>query len=261
MAVVAPTRRELSIAAGGQRFYVRMAAACLAVAVIGFAPTYWIPLLSGRLAVSPITHLHALFFYGWLALLFMQTSLVAAGRLTRHREMGVLGVAIATGMCFVGLGVAINSLKSAMADGFEGAARAFAVVPVSAIALFAVLFAIAIAKTKKPDVHKRLILVATISLLQAAVGRVFFFFLAPPTAEGVVGSLGPPPVSVTVVPGLVADLLIVAAMIRDLRTIGRVHPTYWISGAVVLAVQVLRVPLGTTSAWTQITTWLLALAP
>ena len=36
------------------RFYARMAIACLAVGVIGFAPTYWVPLLRGRLDVAPL---------------------------------------------------------------------------------------------------------------------------------------------------------------------------------------------------------------
>jgi hypothetical protein len=59
----------------------------------------------------------------------------------------------------------------------------------------------------------------------------------------------------------VTDLLIVAAMIHDRRTRGRVHRAYWIAGAVVLAVQVLRVPLGTTSGWQSVVSWLLLLAP
>jgi len=65
-------------------------------------------------------------------------------------------------------------------------------------------------------------------------------------------------VVVTVMPGLLADLLFVLGMIHDRRTRGRVHPVYWIAGAAVVAVQVLRVPLSTTSAWTRVTDWLLA---
>lgn len=39
-----------------QFFYVRIAAACVAVAVIGFAPTYWLPLVRGSLNIAPIFH-------------------------------------------------------------------------------------------------------------------------------------------------------------------------------------------------------------
>jgi hypothetical protein len=102
-------------------------------------------------------------------------------------------------------------------------------------------------------------LVATISILQAAVGRWFLLLFAPARAVGELA--GPPPVGVTVISGLVVDLLIVAAMIHDRRTRGQVHRVYWIAGAAVLAVQVLRVPLSKTHAWSVIAQWVLTLAP
>jgi hypothetical protein len=237
-----------------------MAMACLAVALIGFAPTYWVPLALRTLHVPPLTHLHALFFYGWLLLLLRQASLAASGRLARHRELGVAGVSLATGMCFVGLGMAIGTLKRLEAAGAGDPARAFSIVSVSAVALFAVLFAIAIVNVKKPEVHKRLMIVATVSMLQAAIGRWFLLFFAP-TRAAETGPPAVPPILVTVAPGLVTNLLIVAAMLHDRRTRGKVHPAYWYGGAAVLAVQLLRVPVSTTDAWMRMTHWLVALAP
>jgi hypothetical protein len=96
-------------------------------------------------------------------------------------------------------------------------------------------------------------LVATASLLQAPVGRVFAFIFG-----RTVHRVGPPPIAVTVQPGLVIDLLIVAGMIHDRRTSGRVHPAYWFGGGAVLAVQLLRVPLAGTQAWMRVTDWLVA---
>lgn len=241
------------------RFYVRMAQVSLAVAVIGFAPTYWIPLVRGTLTLAPIVHVHALFFYGWLVLFAWQSELAASGRLQRHRAWGLLGIAVATGMCFVGLAMTIHSLKDGLRAGLEGA-RAFSIVSSTAALLFAGLFATAIRNARNREVHNRLMLVATASLLQAAMGRVFLFFLAPPRPPGFAGTV-PPPVAVTVLPGLIVDLLIVAGMIHDRRTRGSVHRVYWIAGAIVVAVQVLRVPVSGTAAWSQITTWLLAMAP
>ena len=185
-------------------------------------------------------------------LFWAQTSLAAGGRLPRHRELGVVGVSVATAMCFVGVAVTISSLERGSAAGFGREARAFSVVSVTAILLFAVLVAIALVNVTKPDVHKRLMLIATASLLQAGIGRWFALFLRPP------GVNPPPPVVVTVMPGILADLLFVLGMIHDRRTRGRVHPVYWIAGGVVVAVQVLRVPLSTTSAWTRVTDCLLA---
>jgi hypothetical protein len=242
-----------------QRFYVRIAYACAAVAVLGFAPTYWIPLLSGGLELAPITHLHAIVFYGWLTLLIVQTRLAASRQLVRHRELGVLGVAVATAMCFVGTGAAVQSVRQAQAAGFGDAGLAFSVVPLSGIVFFAALFTLALVNVKRLDVHKRLILVATISLLQAAVGRVFLLALGadPPTAA----TTAPPPVFVTVVPGLVSDLLLVWAMLHDKRTLGHVHRVYWAAGAALLVLQVIRIPIAETDAWTSIARFVLTLVP
>ena len=248
----------LAAVATGRQFYVRIAAACVAVAVIGFTPTYWLPLLRGTLNVPPISHVHAAVFYGWTLLFLVQTWLAANRKVTRHRELGVFGVALATTMCFVGMAAAITSLKQSTADGFGVAVKAFTIVPVSAIVFFAVLFTVALLKVKRLETHKRLMLVATVSLLQAAVGRWFLIFLAPVALDG--APVGPPPVFVTVMPGLVSDLLIVAAMVHDRRTTGRVHHAYWIAGGALVALQVLRVPLSTTTAWTQIANWLLTVS-
>ena len=242
----------------GQRFYVRMAAACVAVAVIGFTPTYWLPLVRGTLNVPPIAHVHAAVFYGWTLLFLVQAWLAANRRLTRHREWGVFGVALATTMCFVGMAAAITSLKQSTADGFGDAVRAFTIIPVSGIVFFAALFTLALLKVKQLETHKRLMFVATVSLLQAAVGRWFLIFVAPVPLGG--GPVSPPPVFVTIMPGLVSDLLIVAAMVHDRKTTGRVHPVYWIAGGALVALQVLRVPLSTTTAWTQIANWLLTVS-
>ncbi len=258
-AAVAVADTTVRVAVSSERFYVRMAVTCLAVAVLGFAPTYWVPLVRGTLDVPRLTHFHALFFYGWLFFFLNQTSLVASRAVARHRELGVAGVALATGMCFVGAGMAIVGIRRFEAAGFGDAARAFSIVSLSAVALFGALVAIAVVNVKKPEIHKRVMLVATVSMLQAAVGRWFALFLAPPLPAGVLAS--PPPVFVSVMPGLVSDLLIVAAMIHDRRTRGHVHPAYWIAGGAVLAIQVLRVPLSTTHAWATVVNWLLTLSP
>jgi hypothetical protein len=239
---------------GTDRFYVRMASVMLAVALVGFAPTYWVPMGRGTLAVTPVVHAHAVLFFGWMLLFWTQTWLAAHGRLVRHRELGVMGVALACAMCIVGVATTTRSLERAEATGFGPAGRAFSVVSFTALLFFAVLIAVAVLNVRTSATHKRLMLVATASLLQAGVGRWFALFLRPPDA------VGPPRVAVTVLPGLVSDLLIVAAMLYDRKTRGRVHPAYWVAGAALVALQVLRIPLSTTSVWTRFTEWVVPAA-
>ena len=223
-----------------------MAWVFLAVGVLGFAPTYWVPMLRGSLQVEPLTHIHAFLFYGWLVLFWWQATLVSDGRTPRHREIGVAGVSLATAMCFVGLTTALQTVRQQQAAGYDEAARAFSIVPIGSVALFACLFAIAVVYVKRPEIHKRFMSVATASLLQAGLARWFLLFLAPPRPAGAVAP--PPPVVVSLFPGLLIDLFIVAMMIHDRRTLSRVHPAYWVAGAIVLAFQVLRVPFSGTGA-------------
>jgi hypothetical protein len=67
-------------------------------------------------------------------------------------------------------------------------------------------------------------------------------------------------VFVSVPPGLAVDLLLVAAIVYDWRTRGRPHPVYLIGGALLLANQLLAVPISATPAWTAIATWVQSLA-
>jgi hypothetical protein len=155
-------------------FYVWMAAVCALVAFGGFAPTYWLQLPAGTFVGSPLLHLHGVLFSAWVLFLLSQTVLVANGQLDHHRAWGLVGISLATTMVVIGLAAAINTLTIALAAGFGDSARAFFILPVSAISLFAGFIVAAIANIQHPEVHKRLMLLATISLLQAAMGRVFF---------------------------------------------------------------------------------------
>lgn len=230
------------------RFYVWMAGVCVAVAFTGFAETYWLQLPVGTFVGAPLLHLHAALFSSWTLLLLSQTWLAANGRLDHHRAWGMAGISLATAMLLVGVATAVvNMTERLPRDG--DSARAFLIVPLTAIGGFAVFFAAAVANLRRPEWHKRLMLLATFSVLQAAVAR--FFFLAK-TGGGPglrPGLLPPPPPMVAVMGGLTVDLLIVAGMVYDWRTRGRPHPAYLIGGAALLASQLLRTPISRTQAW------------
>ena len=254
-AVVAPTAVARAHVPS-QQFFVRMAYACAGLAIAGFVPTYWAPLATGSFVGPSILHLHGVLFSAWTILFVVQTRSAAAGHFHRHRALGLAGIALATAMLFLGLIVATMSLEGSIARGFEPRARAASIVPISIVLFFAATVAVAIANTRRPPVHMRLMLVATISILPPAVARVLLFFLAPPgTARP--GLSEPPPVAFALGPALAADVLLVIAIAHDWRTRGRPHRAYVITGGLLLAMQILRIPLSTSSAWRAITNWLL----
>src|SRR5882757_11094195 len=237
-----------------QYFYFYMALACTAVAFLGFAPTYLLPLASGSFSSSPVVHFHGMLFFAWTLYFAFQTWLAASGRTGWHRSLGLIGVSLATAMTIFGFLVAVNAMKRSAAIGQTDAGIAFVIVPISGIAFFAVVLALAIAARARPETHKRLMLLAGISILDAAVARWFLTFLAPP------GPPGPPPVIVTIPPAFVAYLLLVVAMVFDWRTRGRPHQVYVIGGAVLIAVKLLNLPVSTSHAWHSLAGGILALA-
>jgi hypothetical protein len=231
------------------RFYVGMAVTCVLVAFAGFAPTYWLQLAPGTFVGSPLLHIHGVLFSAWPVLLLTQALLVRNGRVNLHRAMGLAGISLATAMVVIGLAAAIQTLDAGLAAGYADRSRAFLILPVSAIGLFACFFAAAIASIRRPEAHKRLMLLATISLLQAAMARVFFV-LVTGGGPGLRPGLGePPPLMSGLGPGLIMELLIVAGIVHDWRTRGRPHAVWLIGAATMTAVVVLRVPVGESAIW------------
>ena len=227
------------------RFYVAMAFVFVAVAFGGFVPTYWAKLAAGTFAGAPILHIHGAIFFTWTLFFLVQTSFVAAGRVMDHRAWGLAGISLATAMGFTIVLAAINSIKAAEALGMADQARRFTSVSLTALVLFAGFFAAAIVANRKPEQHKRLMLLAMIVLMHPAIARLFMTVMAP-------GAVGPPPVFVALPPGLVADLLLVPALVYDWRTRGRPHPVYLVGLPLLLAQQVLTIPLSGTAAWMSI---------
>ena len=245
-------------------FYVWMGGICMVLPLGGFFGTYLVPVASGTFNEPSILHLHALFSFAWTGLFVTQGWLIARGRVVRHEAVGLAGIALATATFFTGVIIAIKAINAGIAAGNGEGARAFGIVSLTIMALFAGLFAAAIANIKRPDYHKRLMLMATVSIMPPAlirlIGMVATLSVRGPRQFGV----GPRSVVAGMVTGTVAgvaaDLLIVAAMVYEWRTNGRPHRVYWIAGSVILAVQILRIPMSSTGVWAGFTQALSSLA-
>lgn len=239
-----------------------------ATAFIGFAPTFWIPMAQGVPERVGVLAIHGALFFGWTLFLIYQAWLVESGSVVRHRDVGMIGVSLATAMTIFGVLAAINAAKRAAAQGFGPGGEAFTIVPLAAVLTFAVFVTAAILNIRRPEWHKRLMISATAVLLDAAIARPFIVFLVmgghPPPFAGTVGLAGfnipPPPVAGVLPPALLALLFIVAGMVRDWRVLGKVHPAYWWCGGFALAVQLLKIPFSDTALWHGFARGLISLA-
>lgn len=229
--------------------FVLLAGLCAVIAFAGFAGTYWLQLATGTFVGSPLLHLHALLFSLWTLFFVSQAALITYGRNASHRAWGLAGIALATAMLFTGAAVALSGLQDRIANGHGDAGRAFVIVPLSAVMLFAVFVTAAIVARRRSDWHKRFMLVATVTLLNAAIAR-FFFLAATGGGAGLRPGMGRPnPVEFALVPGLLGDLVIVLAMAIDWRIRGRPHAAYLWGLGTILTVQLLRAPFSRTEAW------------
>jgi hypothetical protein len=122
-------------------------------------------------------------------------------------------------------------MRREFAAGHEEAAAAFLLTPLSSMLVFATLVGAAIAWRRRPETHKRLMLLATINLLDAAIARWPIAF----TADWMFLAA--------------TDVFILAALAYDVATRRRVAAAYIWGGALLLAGQVLRVLGGPTDTW------------
>jgi hypothetical protein len=234
---------HLASAGRTSRFYLWMAVGFPLCAFLGFAPTYWAPMAAGAFRGNPIVHIRGWVFFAWTLFFIAQTGLAANGRIVGHRAFGILGASLVTAMAILALLVALNSLRIGEAMGVGVRAESFTIVPLSDIALFAVFMLLALANTARPEMHKRLMMLAMISILDPALARPFLAFVftsLPP---------GPQPVWAPLPADALADLFLVAAIVCDVRARGKPHPAYLVGGAGLIAVQRLRLPVSDSVVW------------
>ena len=227
-----------------RRFYTGMAIAILAAVLVGFARSFFLrPLFPGYPSPSePIFYVHGSLFVAWIALFVLQTSLVATGRTTVHRRVGPFGAVLAASM--VALGTVVALVAARRPTGFTGVPvppLQFLTVPLfdmALFALFALFAALAVARRRDPQRHKRLMLLATINLVGAAVARWPSVF-----ALGPLGFFG------------ISDLFLVPLVVWDLRTRGKLHPVTLWGGLLMIASQPLRLLVGGTDGWLAFARW------
>jgi hypothetical protein len=243
MATVAATsrvERAPSRGAYDRAFYSGMAIAMAAAVFAGFAPTFYLrawfgapPTVTGATTLSPLAQLHGALFTGWVLLFIVQTTLVASHRTRVHQRLGIAGGVLAAAMVVVGVSTAIAAAKRGAAP--PGAdALAFLSVPLVDMVLFAAFVGAALWNRRRPDTHKRLMLLAYISIIAAAVAR--FPGLLP---YGPLAFFG------------LAFVFLLVAIVYDLRSRRRVHPTYAWGGALLVLSVPLRLMMSGTEAWRQ----------
>lgn len=227
-------------------FYVGIATLLAIIVFLAFTRTYWAPLGRRTLALHPAIQVHAMLFFLWTAFFLIQTVLPLRNRVALHRQAGMFGIALAAMMVFSGVLGLIVSLKSGL-EVRPQIARTAAALSVGGMTLFSTFIALAIANVLRPERHKRFMVLATFSILQAAIARLIML----------IPSIGQP-LRITI-GTIMVDLMLLTVIAMDSRAQRRVHPVYVGGALFILFVQWARIAILDTQVWIDFTRWLAAL--
>lgn len=204
-------------------FYLGFGLFGLLVVALGFGVTYIVPMARRSFSAPWFVHLHGASALGWLLLVIVQAQLVRGRRTPLHRRLGQIALPLAvlvwaSGFATAGW-VAERDLPKGVTAAMAGIAGTF-----TGLTLFLLLAMAAFVTRRRPDWHKRLVLLATIHLLWPAFFRLRHLLPAIPN----------PDIWLALV---VPYFAIVVAAARDQWRYGKIHPVWLFIGPALVVEQ------------------------
>ena len=225
------------------RFFVGMSLLLPATVLVGFAKSYFLAGLIRARLPNELIHVHAVLFSCWILLLIAQAAFISSDRFDLHRKFGLFGFGLACAMSVVGVMAATDSLRRIRMVGSIDM-RTFYAVPLFDVVVFAVLIFFAYRWRHDPATHKRLILIASITIVDAATGR-------------------DPLTRITNVPYLnnvFTQLYTVLLAGFDLCSLKRIHRATLVAGLFSIGMLLAAIPVGSTAPWIAFANWMLKIA-
>ncbi len=192
-------------------FYFVMSLLIAVIVVYAFSHTVGQRLIHAVPRRPVLLWVHGIVFSAWVAFYILQSALVRIRRVKLHRTLGWAGAALGATVILVGFRVPVVMARFAIdylqRDPRE--AHAFLAIPFLDMVTFTVCFGLAVLWRTKPELHRRLMLIATCALTAAAFGRMNMIRSVPPLGFyfGV-------------------DALILLGAVRDLIVNRRIHAIY-----------------------------------
>lgn len=215
-------------AASDSRFFFYYALALLGLVIIGFGPSFVRQLFTAGPPLSPHLHVHGAVLGGWFLLLVMQSGLVRSHQVAMHRRLGRLAAAYGALVVVGGLLASLSWVSRVLATGasldtdmgdinpLQGTGISFldfaaGVIWINIMSLvgFVLLLILAVVYRGCAAFHKRLVLLASVSIIPPAIARI-----ARSLVETEQGPFIP----------LALLALLLALPIHDFLTLRKVHP-------------------------------------
>ena len=217
-------------------FFVLLSLVGIGAVLVGFAKTFIYPLFAGTKTWPYSIYLHAMFVFGWIILFLVQSILVQRRNLKLHRQLGKVGFFIALGAAVSIIPAALFQCERELKQGLGQTAVSSILGAVLSSAIFFTLVALAIGYKRKPAIHKRLMLLATIVLLWPAWFRWRHYFPSVPRPDIWFGIV-------------LADSLILLAFVWDWKRNTSIHPVLLFTGLAIIVEQTLEIILFDSPGW------------
>lgn len=185
-------------------WYAKFAFVLLVVTIITLVP-FFDELRSDEMTYSPQLVVHGFVFLAWYALFSVQAGLVSSGRTALHRKLGYSTIPLAV-MLFISGAL----LLIAIMQNYQPERTRFVWAIIHTLSSFTIFYLLAIAYRKRPEVHKRFMLLASLSMMIASITRVAYLPIVP--MDGSLFTL------------LSSYVLIATPLVLDRLENGRIHP-------------------------------------
>jgi hypothetical protein len=224
-----------------RRFYLSIAILTAAIVFAGFARTFFLNGFFAKLHLPSLFVIHGVVFSSWLVLLVTQSALVSARQIRIHQKLGYASIAIVVSMFTLGWIMSVQAARRGFTPPGGPPPLGFLAFNILHLILFSSLITAGFLLRNRPETHKRLMIVGTISILTPALARVFLLFN---TNLIIFKALG------------VQLAVLLLCMAYDLFARKRIHAAYIWGTLAFVAFVPLAIFTGGTSAWLALAHWI-----
>lgn len=224
-----------------RQYFTISASLLVALAIGGFTPHYFMPnAFPGMFApLTPLLAFHTALMACWMALFLVQSLLISAGRLAWHKTLGMAAMVIAVLIVPTGcMSTLLPAERAIIRHGPDMLGRLNVLgLEITQMLLFGGFVAVAIMRRNRTAVHKRLMVLATLSILPNAIVRLSLIGALPLRSNWGV---------------LTAWAVVVACFVgADSLRIRRLHPAFASGGPIAIGGIVMAQIISTSGPWVQ----------
>ena len=219
-------------------FFPALSSVLIVLVFLGFAPTYYLrPVSAG--SIPAYLHVHGAAMTAWFLLLLVQTALIAARRRGAHRRLGIAGACVAVVIVALNPLVVVWSVPHLMAG--NGSTQLTALIVVAdliLVGIFAALVGLAIRWRRYPEIHSRMLVLASLAVSGPALGRLSLNLAGTP------------------LPGVIALMVLpLLVVVHDRVMMKWVHPVTGWGAAAIAGSTLISIAISNTAAGAAIVQW------